>query len=75
MKPKLGSLATENVRRAQVLEGKSKDMYNDWKVTISSGRRQNVSTKIPEWMKFWALVSLLVQENLAQQRMEDTQNI
>ena len=74
-KPKLGSLATENVRRAQVMEGKRKDMYKDRKVAISSGRRQNVSTKTPEWMKFWALVFLLDQDNLAQQRMEDTQTI
>ena len=66
---------TVDVLRAQVLEGKSKDMYKDWKVAISSERRQDVSTKIPEWVKFWALVSVLDQDNLAQQRMEGTQTI
>ena len=66
---------TVDVLRAQVLEGKSKDMYKDWKVAISSERRQDVSTKISEWVKFWALVSVLDQDNLAQQRMEGTQTI
>ena len=58
-KAKLESLATENVRRAQVLIFKSRYMYEDWKVAISRRRRQNVSPKTPEWMEFWALVSVL----------------
>lgn len=75
MKPKLGSLATESVGCAQILEGNSRDMYKEWKATFSGGRRQNVSLETPEWMKFGALVSVLDHSNLAQQRMGDTQTI
>ena len=50
-------------------------MYKEWKVTFSGGRRQNVSLKTREWMKFWALVSVLDHDNLAQQGMGDTQSI